>query len=365
VLFILNTQAENAVIYKIVVKPLVYLLMVASFFATSIAISGIHSSSKNDTREVQFSRLISTSFAGKHSAWLVTLRDRNLLYTHNGGQQWQVVPSETVGGFGQINFISESQGWAIGSKGGIWKTLDGGKHWELLIKLESHDDKGFFGKQLQFIDELNGWIIEAPNYLWQTIDGGKSWKTLSLSDGYKADLVRLYFNNTQVGWLGCDKGILFRTINGGKSWELEKVRRPETFYDLWFANDNIGWALIGNSIYRSLDSGRTWKIMLSNEEAFESPIILDIGFRNDRSGWAVGHSNGWAGNVSTPSEIKGVVLYTDDRGVTWQRPKVDIDDKIFSQVFFPEQRYGWLISSTYVYRTNDGGQSWKKALKIP
>jgi photosystem II stability/assembly factor-like uncharacterized protein len=69
--------------------------------------------------------------------------------------------------------------------------------------------------------------------------------------------------------------------------------------------------------------------------------------------------------MTSPSNIKGVILRTSDSGRTWTSIKIDSKENVFSQVYFSDINHGWLISLDNIYRTNDGGQSWKKVLKIP
>lgn len=321
---------------------------------------------KTEVREIEHSRLASHDFFGAASAWVVPNSTRSLLFTLDAGARWHPAFNNTASNFGQISFINRLSGWMIGSKGEIWKTEDGGQHWIVISKLYVQDETAFYAKQVKFIDGLHGWVIESPHYLWRTEDGGQKWQRYSpLGEGVNLDLIRLYFINPSIGWLGCSKGIMLRTSNGGNSWESIKISETGPFYDLWFADKKTGWALIGNSIYNTLDGGKTWRMKLSNEEAFESPIILSLFFITQKVGWAVGHSNMWAGKAKVPAKIKGVIYETTDGGETWNEVVANIQDNVFSKIFFSDPKHGWLISTDHVYRTNDGGLSWKPSLKIP
>jgi photosystem II stability/assembly factor-like uncharacterized protein len=341
------------------------LVFVTIIFVSQIIV--IHSTKtiETDSREILTTRLLSTAFAGDNSAWLVTLPERNLLYTDDEGQHWHAIPSKTVGGFGPINFISKSHGWMLGQRG-IWKTWNGGKHWELIAELKPHNDTGFIKGHLQFINELHGWIIEAPNHLWQTVDGGKTWRTFSLPErGFNVDALCFYIMDSMNRWIGCGKGIVLITNDGGKNWKDARVSNNASVYGLTLVNPETGWALVGNSLYKTIDRGISWQQQLRFEEPFESPMALSLYFLNEKSGWVVGHSNMWAGGGTMPVRIKGVVLQTGDGGGRWNYVDVKIREEVFSEIHFIDPRRGWLISRDNVYRTSDGGQSWRNVLQIP
>src|SRR5262245_18101930 len=140
---------ENYMMQKIYSTTLVCIIL-AIFSMDKTASECIRTLRVGDGHEAEHTRLISSSFIGNTYAWFVPSHGRNLLYTKDGGKQWNTVPSEVVNVFGEIWFINELQGWTVGSKGVIWKTSDGGKHWINISELESQNEKGFFAKKIQF-----------------------------------------------------------------------------------------------------------------------------------------------------------------------------------------------------------------------
>lgn len=346
-------------------KSLSVSLLFIIVFMTNLFDADLRNKNKIDSSETITSRLLSAAFIGHDSVWLVTQVGRDLFFTKSEGVEWNVVPSNTINGFGQVTFIDEAQGWAFGSTGNVWKTSDGGHHWEMIAKLKPHNQSGFVGIQAKFIDELHGWIIEPSHFLWRTIDGGRTWKVSStLSEKYMPDLIRFSFVNPRVGWLACNNGIVLKTNDGGSTWDVLKTGLTLSVHDIYFIDEKIGWALIGSRIYHTTNSGKSWQLQFGPELPFESPTILSLFFLDNKTGWAVGHTNPWAGGVKTPSKTKGVILRTTDGGNTWDT-EVKEYTSVFSQIYFADMNHGWLISPDHIYRTEDGGQDWKAALKIP
>ncbi|HEV2836063.1 MAG TPA: YCF48-related protein, partial [Pyrinomonadaceae bacterium] len=78
-----------------------------------------------------------------------------------------------------VFFIDHNRGWAVGSKGTLLRTDDGGRNWKTTAA--STDD---VVRDIFFVDEQNGWLVCEVNiyqlktnddpraYLMKTTDGG-------------------------------------------------------------------------------------------------------------------------------------------------------------------------------------------------
>ncbi|MEZ6089637.1 MAG: YCF48-related protein [Pirellulaceae bacterium] len=124
-----------------------------------------------------------------------------------------------------ICFADERQGWAVGDRGVIWYTPDGGVHW-----LEQKSNVGCRLDSVHFINAREGWIAggwyESDTRISRAIvlrtqDGGKTWNRL------KNELPRLRQinftdrrNGTAVGdWSPVHLSARFITFDGGQSWQ--------------------------------------------------------------------------------------------------------------------------------------------------
>jgi photosystem II stability/assembly factor-like uncharacterized protein len=94
----------------------------------------------------------------------------------NGGNNWQRIALNVSGGIGfyAMTFTDSIHGWGVGgignSWGGIMDTKDGGLTWNL----QFIDTLGPLF-DVSFVDSLTGWAIGDKGMILHTINGGKSW----------------------------------------------------------------------------------------------------------------------------------------------------------------------------------------------
>ena len=79
-----------------------------------------------------------------------------------------------------VFFVDANQGWAVGDRGVIWYTPDGGSHW-----LNQESGVGCTLRSVHFVNARQGWIaggwIEphsqiSRGLLLRTEDGGRTWQ---------------------------------------------------------------------------------------------------------------------------------------------------------------------------------------------
>lgn len=93
------------------------------------------------------------------------------------------------------------------------------------------------------------------------------------------------------------------------------------------------------------DGGQKWQVIPSASvgDAFECAFML-----NENWGWAVNH--------------KGQVFNTNSAGESWTKISEIKDFTGASQIEFLNERDGWLRESLSIWRTEDGGATWRKTL---
>ena len=109
-----------------------------------------------------------------------------LYTTQDGGATWQdrsVVPEVFPGAIGTLSFGDGSHGW-VSAQGetapALWMTSDGGQQWSPIDASSNLIGIG----QLDFISETTGWALSIPEgvqsqALLQTEDGGHTWARIT------------------------------------------------------------------------------------------------------------------------------------------------------------------------------------------
>ena len=158
--------------------------------------------------------LSSVFFTSKDSGWAGGYI--GVYQTTDGGVTWDVVRP-----FGEdfntydIQFLTSSLGWVIGSLGGdgtILKTTDGGSAWENQI---DSTYPYFYFESLFMADEENGWVIcnDFWNSLLHTSNGGNTWEEVPFPSHHS--LFHVAFADAQTGWVIGEHGTIFHTESGG------------------------------------------------------------------------------------------------------------------------------------------------------
>ena len=80
-----------------------------------------------------------------------------ILYTNNGGKDWQSQDSQTTECFGGTHFVNESVGWAVAEFGTMLHTKNGGRTWE-----SQETNTVYFLLGVFFVDErTDGRLVSA------------------------------------------------------------------------------------------------------------------------------------------------------------------------------------------------------------
>ena len=162
------------------------------------------------------------------------------VYTTDGGKTWKhlftIQNKELLCYF----FVDSLHGWAGGGEDAIWRTNDGGFHWQL-----QRDSPGEFTAifSIDFVDTLFGWGVGYYGKIYHTEDGGKTWiPQQSYTD---ADLAYVHFFNRNEGWIVGLAGMILHTTNGGQNWDDSYTfdDHSKSMYDACFIDRNLGWAV--------------------------------------------------------------------------------------------------------------------------
>lgn len=279
-----------------------------------------------------------------------------------------------------------------GTGGGVWKTSDGGRTWENI-------SDGFFGGSVGSVavSEYDPNVIYvgggevtvrgnvSSGYgIWKSEDAGKTWKFKGLKNSRHVPRIRIHPRNPELVYAAVlgniyapneERGV-FRSKDGGDTWEKVLFVNDEVgAVDLTLdpANPRILYASTwrvrrtpyslssggeGSGLWKSTDSGDTWKNISRNEGLPQKDTLGIIGVTvspvNPDRIWAI-------------IEAKhGGVFRSDDAGKTWK--KLNEDRSLRQRAWYYSRIYADSKDVDVVYvmnvryhKSKDGGKTFKSA----
>lgn len=294
---------------------------------------------------------------------------------------WERQNTGTFAWLHAVFFVDGRRGWAVGGKGALLSTENGGETWVARPRPSADALRDIF-----FTDEATGWIVcersifapmqkeESISYLLKTSDGGASWARVEVTKGADVDLklAGVRFADRERGWVFGEMGALYATRDGGATWARQPVPTRHLLLGASFADARTGWLSGGGlTVLKTTDGGANWHagvVYLPAQNSARTPtrgVVSDAeaqrwaeshrGSRRLNAVCFVGRERGWAVGGA------GVILSTADGGETW-RPQVSgVGDDLFDVKFFDE-REGWAVGSGgTMLHTRDGGRTWADA----
>lgn len=253
-----------------------------------------------------------------------------------------------------VQFINADRGWAIGDRGCIWHTRDGGRTWKLQTS-----PVACRWEAVQFLDEVNGWVVGSLTQphshltkavLLKTRDGGQQW-TVVRTDTLPG-LRGVKFFDAKNGWVWGDASGLypsgvFRTNDGGQSWT--PISKGNT--SGWIAGDfrdHRSGAVAGQASELGLVAGV--EIRPSRTTDLGLRYLRQLKLTAGTGGWLVGDG--------------GLALTTNDSGFTWTAPTGALPAAATHFDFRALAVSGthcWIAGSpgTLVFHSADSGQTWQ------
>lgn len=233
--------------------------------------------------------------------------DGTLLRTTNGGASWEKIPFTTNENFFGASMLT-AQTMAIGSaSGNVFASLDQGANWIPI------------GQNLGRISDIEvtpnleaAVVVNESGKIFRTLDGGLQWD--EVYNDPSAILLGLDFSTLGQGWACGYFGQILHSTNGGGTWDLVYADDQNQFEDIHFVTPQEGWVVASNftdTIWHTSDGGGSW----FSEKLPYKTFWRSVSFTNPDTGWIAGGSAG-----------AGIILRTNDRGVTWtidhQSPEV-------------------------------------------
>ncbi len=169
------------------------------------------------------------------------------------------------------------------------------------------------------------------------------------------DLNTVFFADSKRGWIAGDDGFVSYTSDGGHAWVQQALDTTDAVNDIYFRNKEDGYLLAGNRIFKTDDSGRTWREarrFLPKDFDGAMPEFYSVRFSSKKKGWVIG-------SVSRRDQVvDSLLIYTNDGGASWLRKTVPTREELIHLDFVDDER-GWIVgaSGTILY-TDDAGETW-------
>lgn len=302
---------------------------------------------------------------------------------------WIPQQSTVTADLSRVYFADRDNGWAIGARGVVLRTSDGGKHW---ARQNSHTAISL--SNIFFTDTKHGWILGGgtrgidlrdllnpeETLLLATADGGETWNRVP---GVNA--LALQFTSARDGWAVGNYGSILRTSDGGATWQ--KVPLPNSllpcpvqerdqvlaFSDLSFTSAQDGW-VVGNRfsdrgseagvILHTSDGGSTWQAVdLPGPRSASGEVIRRLHHLKFFSP-AVGIL---LADVARGKHSMSAIFATIDSGKTWQQRAALT--KTLSALSMTDPLNGWAVThesrgkAATVSQTRDGGRTWQEVFR--
>jgi len=204
---------------------------------------------------------------GVTSALILTSTDR--------GETWEKRSLDFSVPFSSLSFCTRDVAWASGGNA-IVQTTDGGGTW----RQQYTGERGDHLYSIFCLSSEEVWAVGERGLVLNTINGGKNWTKRDLRVDVTLSRIR-FFGNT--GWIVGFNGTLLNTRDR-RNWEPVRLDTNEHLVDIHL-DGSTGWIVGGNgTILGSTDGGVSWH----DEESVTRNDLLTLSFIDRRHGWIGG-----------------------------------------------------------------------------
>lgn len=250
---------------------------------------------------------------------------------------------------------------AVGERGHILLSADQGKTWQ-----QAAVPMAQMLTAVYFVDDQHGWAVGHDGNIVNTTDGGQTWalqrdgladqavRNEKLLKEARAEVRRLQVLISRGVEEPNDEGMTPEEQLEEAQWAVENAqeRLHETtiappLMDVWFADNQRGWAVGAFGTFLSTDDGgKTW-------EDKTDQLTADGMHLNSVTG-------GRDGLLVVAGEA-GYITVSHNYGNTWQQPELDTDSTIFGLMGSAD---GDLLIATglrgVTFRSRDHGDTWQE-----
>ncbi|MFN8583367.1 MAG: hypothetical protein U0163_20620 [Gemmatimonadaceae bacterium] len=249
--------------------------------------------------------------------------------------------------------------YAGAASGGLWKSSDGGIHWNAIFDDQPVSSIGSIA--VASSDHNVVWVGTGEPFIrshislgwgvYKSTDAGKSFTKMGLENTGRVARVVIHPTNPDIVYVAAlghaygpqpDRGI-FRTMDGGKTWDkvlfvndsvgaselIMDPNNPRILYAGMWQIEIHTWGRTsggpGSGIWKSTDGGTTWKRLTGNglPTKWIGKIGLGIPKANSNRIYALIETGDATPAVNLAEPDKGRLWRSDDAGAHWQMVNID------------------------------------------
>lgn len=303
--------------------------------------------------------------------------------TTDGGEKWtQIQWSDATAPYrewDEVHFRTETEGYAVGYeiddillnigvyKTVILKTIDGGASWDEIVPLPAPGESDHQLHRMQFTSANTAYLalinrnrVLPVDKLLKSTNGGKQWSEVDLPGAFFSLVIRdmHWFSDTEGLLIGGDAGFgqenkVYTTDDGGQHWEEITLKvwphmgLTSTYtFSMAFQGEKGIIVGSGGHVSYTKDGGNSWQTIV-----FPFPRLRSVDMLDTDRGYAAGE-NGLMLKKSASQGWDTLSYHNISENV---QDLIEVD-------FFNEQHGAIRNVGGAVFRTDDGGQSWKSIL---
>lgn len=277
--------------------------------------------------------------------------------------------------------------------GGVWKTEDAGVSWQnisdgyfktgsvgAVAVSESHSNVIYVGMGEH---APRGVMTSYGDGVYKSTDSGKTWTHMGLEATEQIARIVIHPTNPDIVYVAA-QGVLnansvergvYRSMDGGETWEKTlyvndmtgaselsmDMSAPNILYASMWEHQRKPWVVIsggeGSGIYKSVDSGKTWKKIEKGLPAEKGKSAISVSRANPNKVYLLLESDSDAD--------KGGLFVSNNGGDSWSM--VSGDNRLtqrawyYTEVFTdPNDENTVYVLSAPALRSIDGGKTWER-----
>jgi photosystem II stability/assembly factor-like uncharacterized protein len=284
-----------------------------------------------------------------------------ILSINNFGQDYQdwkfTHPRPQANNLRKIQMVDLNTWIAVGANGTFMKTSNGGYDWYF------HHQAGRYANAAQaigqnydlwFFDANNGFVVGDRGYIGKTVDGGVTFDSVGIGMVPVSQRCQaIWFANQDTGFVVAGSasgsaGTIVRTIDGGINWS-SVLTYSSSFLSICGTTSTTFYAVAANgTIYNTTNAGLNW----TANNAAVSQYMYSINFLDQNTGFVAGGD--------------GYMSRTTDAGVTWNLLTSPQNNTAFFQVKIISATEIYAVGDpAFIYRSSDLGNSWTSLQIMP